>query len=210
MSKVAVNDNILSVRRTALRMTREGKPGRAISILLRCLVEHPGALGLAKQLRDLSIETQSVERTLLLARLSRVVAPGNSEFLIPWGAADLGKRAPGQAADLLQRFWASAAEDESQQVRAGVALRRLGETERLEGLLSRMIARRCAILARDGRPAVQAYLGFIDGLYNYFWGSRVAADKIAALELMERTATPALMNIPDAMASDITSRYRNA
>jgi len=210
MSKVAVNDNILSVRRTALRMTREGEPGRAISILLRCLVEHPGALGLAKQLRDLSIETQSVERTLLLARLSRVVAPGNSEFLIPWGAADLGKRAPGQAADLLQRFWASAAEDESQQVRAGVALRRLGETERLEGLLSRMIARRCAILARDGRPAVQAYLGFIDGLYNYFWGSRVAADKIAALELMERTATPALMNIPDAMASDITSRYRNA
>lgn len=204
-----MTDGILAARRAALRLTREGASDKALSVLLRCLVEHPNALGMAKQLRDLGIDTQTTERTRHLARLTQVIAPGNSEFWIPWGEVALDSGAQKQGAGLDARFWTCAAEDESQQVRAAVMLRRLGETERLESLVGLMIARRCTILAREGRPAVGPYLGFIDGLYNFFWGSRAAADKIAALELMERTATPALMNIPNALPADATRRYRD-
>lgn len=179
-------------------------------MLLRGLSDHPGALGLARQLRDLSIDTQTETQVHRISRMTQVIAPGSSEFLIPWGEVAVDVGASDRDACLDARFWVCAAEDESQQVRAAVMLRRLGQVDRLEKLLAWMIERRCVILAREGRPAVRPYLGFIDGLYNFFWGSRVAADKIAALELMERTATPALMNIPDVLSSDVARRYRDA
>jgi len=207
---VAAKTDIATARRAASRLAREGASEHALSILLSCLVDHPGAIGLARQLRDLSIDTQTEARGHRMARMTQAIAPGNSEFLIPWGNAASVDGSSVGGGGLDPRFWVCAAADESQQVRAAVMLRRFGETARLEKLLARMIERRCAILAREGRPAVRSYLGFIDGLYNFFWGSRVAADKIAALELMERTATPALLNIPDALPSGVASRYRNA